>query len=705
MKKKAELKADLSEDSKHAQCNVLKKRKWDEPHIFQIKKADWDKPGTRVGCISGIAYSSQGFRAGLVEGAFELFRNKAAHFNVLNGHIVDEKALKVIMKEKTAGLKGEEKQMMIDHILEEAAKALAALIPKIEKPHDKGEAAELVRLYIMTSPKLDGKLGDAVMRRLQDLRPDDIRLYNSGGDKLEVKGKVEQVLWFLNPKKSRLPSKIYSTACEKEIDDKRRQTTQQMPHLWVVGGFASAVHIPSGIRHEPYCSLPALRRLEEVEAAENQVGAVIIDISSAGEFSFESWSYKDLVAKEREFITGISTGADEAHKKIVAAIKNYGPLTLGMLVDKTGLKRGTIEKAMKLLVTDEMSDRTTWPGLHYNQASQRYDFHLPWIQEMIKYPCIDCVPLVEDRILFFGCMHAGYTTTDYQFLVEYFPEIMLKHDVRVLCGLGDFIAGLHHDFMCSGETFGQLNNTEQEQLAADILATIMFRVFEKRFAEKIGKNATKISREELERVVGECLILFVYICGNHDLWQEKDGSTPLAIFRYRLIQNLTHHISKSLIDMRLPAISLHKILESKINSFPDYKASYVLPSGLRLGMMHPHMGRGQTTSKAQVAMGLDGCQITGIANFHAAAVVREWWPGLGQQVVVQAGTEVLYTRFERRKMKSGVDFGPIFLRVLSHGQRIVATESAYFNEPLLKEAIKKSTDPDDLRKRLGILAI
>lgn len=701
-------KVDSAKAVKTPESHVLKQREWNEPQSFRIEKAAWNRSGTRVGCISGIAYFSPGFRAGLVAGAFELFHKKATHFNVLNGHIVDEKALKAVLKEKTAGLKGGDKQAIVDHILEEAAKALAALIPKIEKPCE-GEkskgGAELVRLYIMTSPKLDGKLGDVVMRRLQDLRPDDIRLYNSGGDKLEVKGKVEQILWFLNPKKSRLPSKIYSTACEKEIDDKRRQTTQKMPDLWVVGGFASAVHIPSGIRREPYCSLPALRRLEEVEAAENQVGAAIINISPEGKLSFESWSYKDLVAKERDFITGISTGADETHKKIVAAIKNYGPLTLGMLVDKTGISRKTIEKAMKLLVSDLMSNRSTWPGLHYNAASQRYDFHLSWIQEMIKYPCIDCVPLVEDKILFFGCLHAGYTTTDYEYVIKEFPRVMLEHDVKVLCGLGDFIAGLHHDFMCSGETFGQLNNTEQEQLAADILATVLFRVFEKRFAGKIGKNAVKISREELERIVSECLVLFIYICGNHDLWQERDGSTPLAIFRYRLLQNLTHHISKLLIDMRLPAISLHKVLESKIKGFPDYKASYVLSSGLRLGMMHPHMGRGQTTSKAQVAMGSDDCHIMGIANFHAAAFVPEWSPKSGQQVVVQAGTEVLYTRFERRKMKPGVDFGPIFLRVLSHEQRIVATESAYFNEPILKEAIKKSTDPDDLRKRLGILAI
>jgi len=686
--------------------NILEEKNWNDPDILEIKKEDWDYPGVRVGCISGIAYFNKGFRAGLVNAAFELFRSEATHFNVLNGHVVDKKALKEKIRKDATGLKAEERAEVAGHVIEEAAKALAALIPKIKKPRESGKSKDkYVRLYIMTSPKLDGELGDAIIRRLQELRPDDIRQYNEGGDRLPFKG-LDMVLWFLNPTKNRLPGRYYSQATEKEIIEKVSQTSQKPPDLWGVGGFASNIHIPDGIRPQPYFSIPALRRLEEVHAAENQVGVTVLNFPDKERYSIKSWSYRDLISEERRFITGISRGANDTHRNIVEAVKVFGSLTSGLLSDKTGISRETIEKEIQFLLEEEMSQRKTWPGLHYNKSSQRFDFHLRWIQERLRYPALP-TDLKEDSIVFFGCLHAGYATTDYRYAVEKLPEIILGHKIQILCGLGDFIAGLHHDFLCSGEIFGQMNNTEQEKLAADVIATILYRVFESRFLEKTaGKNLAKLSQEELVSLVGDSLMTFLYIHGNHDLWQLKDGNMPLVVFRYRLQEVLIHYISKLLGDACLSAISLYQIIDEKLTLFPDYKAFCTLPSGLTLGMMHPHMARAQTTSlRAQHAIGMNGCQITGIANFHTAAVVHEWNSKLGQCVVVQAGTGVIYTRFEERKMKGGVDFGPIMLKVHSYNKRIIKTESAFFNKPFLAEAIPKTTDPDQLRKDLNILTV
>ncbi|MEK7596214.1 MAG: hypothetical protein AAB564_01540 [Patescibacteria group bacterium] len=693
---------------------ILKEHSYKDPEVLEMSWKAFSKPGERIACLSGIAYANNGFRAALIKIAAEICAAEGVHFITVDAHAIDEKALKERIKKETAGFKKEEKEAVTKRVLKDAMKSFAAFLPKIKKPHDprktKNPAAELefIRWYFIPCSIFDGKYGEEILRILQLERKEDIRQSKTGGDRSEVKN-INQIVWFLNPPKSRLASRYYSAKPERDIEEKRKQTSQSMPDLWVHAGFASNIHVPSGLRAEPYVTIPALRRLEESYAVENQVGFTIIEFQDKDHYSVKSWSFKDLVARERSFITGITLGANEVHKRVVEAIKIHGPLTTGLLVDKTGIERERIEKEIKFLKEEEPSSRKTWPGFCYNESSQRYDFHLQWIQERLRYPSLP-EKLMENFLLFEGCPHIGYTTTDYEHFIKERPKIILKNGVKIWSVLGDFIAGLHHDLMCSGEIFGQMNNTEQEELAADFYATVIYKVFLERFGKWLkGKNVARVSAEELTSAVKESLLIFLYIPGNHDLWQERDGNTPLTTFRYRLLANLVYHLGKMLADMKFPAISLDRIVNKKIIGFPDYEAKYVLSSGLILGMMHPQMGRTQTTTiraqHAMEAMGMSGCQITGIANFHTAAVVHEWNSALGQCVVVQAGTQVIYTRFEKRKMKGGVDFGPILLKVWSYDKRIVATENAFFNKPMLKAPIRKSTDPDQLRKDLGVLTI
>ncbi|MEK7121982.1 MAG: hypothetical protein AAB807_00205 [Patescibacteria group bacterium] len=691
---------------------ILEKRSYKDPEVLEMSWEAWSKPGARVACLSGIANSNDGFRAGLIRLAAEIIAAEGAHYIEVNAHIFDEEGIKKRIKEETSGLKAETRKVVTEHILKEVMKSFAAFLPKIKKPRNpkktKSAEAEFIRWYLSPSIIFDGKYGEKIIQLLQMERKDDIRQGKTGGDRSEVK-EVDKIIWFLNPLKSRLASKYYSAKPEVDINEKRKQTSQFMPYMWGHGGFASNIHVPSGARPESYFTIPALRRLEESRAIENQIGLIIVEFQDKENYSIKSWSLKDLVARERSFITGIATGADKIHRRIVEAIKIHGALTVGLLADKTGMEREDIERKIKFLTADEMSDRKTWPGLYYNESSQKYDFYLPWIQECLRYPSLPD-HLVEDFLLFEGCPHFGYTTTDYENFIIERPKIILKNRIKIWSVLGDFIAGLHHDFMCSGEIFGQMNNTEQEQLAADFYATVIYKVFTERFNDWLKeKKSASLSAEQLISAVKESLILFLYIPGNHDLWQELDGNTPLTVFRYHLIANLTYHIGKMLADMKFPAIPLNLIVSEKIVGFQDYEAKFVLPSGLNLGMMHPQMGRTLTTSlraqHAMEAMRMNGCHITGIANFHTAAVVHEWNAVLGQCVVVQAGTQVIYTRFERRKMKSGVDFGPILLKIQSHDKRIITTESAFFNKPFLKKPINKATNPDQLRRDLDVLTV
>ena len=71
-------------------------------------------------------------------------------------------------------------------------------------------------------------------------------------------------------------------------------------------------------------------------------------------------------------------------------------------------------------------------------------------------------------------------------------------------------------------------------------------------------------------------------------------------------------------------------------------------------------------------------------------------------MAAQAGTLVIYTRFEHHKLKI-VDFGVVYLKVFSKDGRIVVTESAFYGKPYLAEARVKWTDIVELKRALGVM--
>ena len=685
-------KKSLEEQSRINAQNVVKERNWQEPLEFKVDENRWhNKEGVRIGLISRVDYKMSGYRAGLLELAYEIFAEEAVHFIVLNGGLVSKNNIIQRIRELTAGQRMEDRSYIIDSYLNEAAKELAVAIPKLKKP---GKENEFVRLYITTSPLHDGHYGEEIARRLVALRPHDIRQDNSGGARLTLKG-LNKVVWFINPKKNRLPSKFYSTTAEREITDKEGQTTQGYPDMWIVGGGASAVFKPKGEKKRPYGTIPAISRPEEVITAENQVGLAILDFPpNNGTHSVRLYSFKDLVSNERRFITGIKDGATEFHKKIVETIKESGAMTVGLLSDALQVSREKISESIKFLVEPESLSRKTWPGLHYNESSQRYDFYLDWLQEKLRYPWAS--DFKEDKILFFGCLHAGYTTTDYEYIVKDLPLVALERDIDVICGLGDFVAGLAHDFMHSGEIIGSLNVTEQETFAAELVGTLMCKVFNERYKKFMGK-------ENPSTLVEKLLPYFVCIQGNHDMWPKRHGITPLVVFKDKLVGLLRAYLSKIFINEG-SSFDIVSILTKKIVEVDQCAAVYKLPSGLSMELYHPHMPSGGTTSlRAQKMIEVSPeSQIIGGANFHTAIVVHKWQPDIGQRVAAQAGTLVIYTHFEHHKLKV-VDFGVVYLRTCSRNERIIVTESAFYGKSHLSKPRVKWTNIAELKNELGII--
>lgn len=686
---------------------VLMVRKWSEPEIIEISKEAWERPGTRVGYFSYGAYGKDGWRKGLNDLAGAIFAMEGCKFPVYAGGLISKEWLQAEIKRLAQGVPRKFHAAIAEHVKTEAMQALRAILPRFKKPD-----GTFARWYCMTSNPFDGICGELIVRMLQEARSEDIRQYETGGESIEIPQPGKESLYHgvVLPKKSRLGPKYMSAKIEPDIEDIEDQTSRIYPHIWVHGTSALAIMKPAGERMISYISLPALHKLEakDKKTAENQIGCTIVEEMPNGDRLVHFWSFRDLIAREREFVTGIKEGASELHKHIVDVIRKEGARHPGRIADKLGIDRATLDREIKFLVEPKRSLRLTWPGLHYNEASQRYDFHKDWFQEMLRYALPkDKDEWREDSFLFFGCMHAGYTTTDYEFLVQKFPEYILKYDIRVLCGVGDFIAGLQHGLLHKGEVL-HLNNTDQEKFAGEIIATVIYKVFTERFTSGLGKLSGQTPTPlEILACVDESLLLFLIKKGNHDRWQEYDGNTALEKFYDTLISLLTRHLTTFLMEKGFGVFDIEPIVRKKTVLLPEHDPVYTLPSGIRVGLTHPHMARADTTSlRAEKALKKfsqkHGCQVVGSANYHVAAIAHKWWLNVGQCVSVQTATEVILTDFEFNKLKD-LDFGPIYLRALSHKGRLFKTTLAAFNAPILKEPIPKWTNVLELKQKLGLL--
>lgn len=679
---------------------ILEKRDWPTTKVYGIDEKKWKESPPRVGFISGVDFKDSGFRAGLIEVGFEIFADEACRYIALVGRLVSKKWFQDRLKQTSGKYRNE----YLQYLIQEAAKELAYTIPKIKRP---GASNEYVRIYIVTSPPYDGEIGEEVARKLQELRPEDVRVYNPVSDRVDVK-EVGKAIGLICPEISRLPSEYFSAAVDREVKDKESQTSVDYPDLWVVGTTSSSVHIPDRGRKPPIISLPSLKRLQSIRVGENQQGVRIVEFSrvNSEEYFVRTYSLKDLTRNERQFITGIKEGAHEIHKRIVELIKNEGARTEGLIADKLGMEgqREEVRKALEFLVESKMSLRKNWPGLCYDKHSQRYDFHTDWIQERLRYPSLVKGSFIEDRFLFFSCLHAGYNTTDYEYVVKRLPEILFHNKVRYVCCLGDVIAGLSHNFLEQGEVMGGMNYTEQEQLAAELVGTILAKVFERGLQESPDVN--KLSAKE---IIGNLLPTFLYIAGNHDDWQRRFGVLPLVTFRSKLMNLLAQRIEIALKNHNLAASSvaelmgtIHlKLIELSMDG-ANYMPTFTLPSRLTIELRHPHMGRAKTKSlRAQEILESSSAHIVGHGNFHTAIGTDLWEPQLGQRVDVEAATFVIFTDFENKKNKK-TGFGPGYLRVLSRDGRIFMTESMFDHRPMLKAPRPKWTNWQELKKELGV---
>ena len=473
------------------------------------------------------------------------------------------------------------------------------------------------------------------------------------------------------PLKASWRGKYYSTPADRLIEDEIKQTSQDMPDLWVIGCGASSLQRPKGEKPRPYISLPGLHQLQEVHTSENQTGIRVVEfVPQTNEFLVRTFNFKDYAANERKWIPDPEKATD-LQLQAVSALKSEGPHTVGMLEDALRVPRGQIAAAIK-----ELNEVGYQPSIILDEVSQLYDFNSWWIQNRLSYPEIDPKDLNEETILSFGCLHAGSIYTEYRWFVEEVPRIILEQGSTTLVAAGDLIEGLEWNLDKKGEVMAGLNYTQQERLAASMICSVMLQVFEARLREELeGYRKRKPSADELQAAVESSLLDLYFIPGNHCGWVKGKGITPLSTFQPALIKCLTRSIEDVLEKLGLELPGLNQIVEDKV---VEGKV-HTLPSGLGLTVLHPFMARALTSSlRAQHALDASDTQVVVLANFHVAISVEQWDSDLGQRVALQCGSIVWKTEFEENKLKR-LDVGVVHVRVLSNQEgRILITETAFF---------------------------
>lgn len=647
---------------------------------FRISKKVWDEKITQIGILSSIGYGSSGFRSGFLKLALGLAAQEGFRFNVLDGGLVDKDALKEKLKAFIGGQGGkptkEEKEAYTKDFYLQCAKGLAELIPRIIKP-----SGEFIKLYIAVSPAFDGKMGDEIAKRLTALRIDnDIVYWDRHELPLLVKYVNKRLLPAVPLKRAWMRSRYYSAPIDRVLQDFEKLSSV-LPNIFAVGCFASSIFRPEGDARRAYFSVPALHKLSGTRTAENQIGMRVVKYREDGEFSVITYSFKDLIREERKLIKA-PPGCTKLQKAIVELLVKY-PMSIGVLEyflrEQPCWKNIAREKIVKAI---ENLKRFR-VGIEFNFDSGLYDFRQEWFQKKAVYTLPPKEELSEDCFVTLPCMHASAPQTNYGFIVDEIPKYIIRSGAKYLIVPGDLTQGTAHRLVERKQVYRGINETEQEMFAAALVGTVITKVFEARFKEAMqNRNRSKLTQDELRKIIDDALITLIYIAGNHDDWKKGRSFTPLLVFEKWLLDFIVKDIKQVLKEHNLHFDGVRYIVKNKIvEDKPVEKIFYTTPSGLSVKVGHPFTARTLTASipsERFLAKNLKP-QVNFIANFHVALSLEHFDQEIGQRVVVQSATIQRYTEFEDNKMKK-TDFGIGICRIKSYKGRIITSETGFYGE-------------------------
>lgn len=650
--------------------------------------------------ISRIDYFDKGYRRGLLELVGKIAEYEKPGYLLINGGLVSyygfieqlklrlecRKKQNLKKKAEEAEKPKAERELVLtteqskkearEELIQEAVDELKEAIPKIV--NKQGRNAKIY-ISIRNVTSYDGPIGQEIAERLQDARSD-IFLWDPEGARFPFKY-TDKVLWALSPSKAAWRGEYYSRPLQNIIKDKERILSLSLPDLWVGGCLASSVNKPAGGESTVHTiSIPALHKIHRVQTSENQVGICIVEAPRDNDpLTVRIYDFRDILAKERELIP-LPKALDEdpnaskqenesrnRQREIFKEVTSHVP-TIGMLEDALPWERSTIERDIK-----EYNERGLEPSIILDRQSGKYDVDQSWLREKATYSFPNLKQLDQDAILGFGCLHAGYKTTQYKWFIDRLPELILRYDVNTLVGAGDYIAGLKHDLFSRGELIPSLSRySEHEKLAAELIGNVLVRTFKSRFNIESQTLSKESSEQNIRNAVEKSLPYFRYDDGNHDEWVRDLGFNVLATFQERLAGYITKELANYLVKHGFNIYGIDELVLGHL----IYNSEHVLDSGVTLSIRHPHQGRTLTWSgRAQQTLQATSGQVVALANFHTSVSVVEYNYETGPRLALQLGTIVAGTEFEDN-MNKRVDTGVGIARVYSDPKthRILITE-------------------------------
>ncbi|MEX2145202.1 MAG: hypothetical protein WD712_02405 [Candidatus Spechtbacterales bacterium] len=578
-------------------------------------------------------------------------------------------------------------------LVEEMAGGLAKAIPVIEN-----DAGKPIKIYITTSPanNYDGPVGYEIAERLGELRSD-IFVWDPDSARFPLKHS-KKVLWILNPTKASWRGDYYSTAADRLVKDKEKQTAQKPPDVWVVGTGGSAINRPAGGELSTQrISVPVLHRLQEINTSENQVGICTVEISADSNFhKVRVYNFKDMMRDERDFIPD-PEGATRRQLAILAQLRKE-PSTIGMLEDALPWGRSTIQKDIEKYNATDLQPKIIL------RKNKNYDIESTWLQFKMRYSSLAIGKLNRSTILAFSCLHAGYRTTQYKWFLKRLPILMSKHDVDAIVDAGDNIAGLEHDLdHGAGELIAFLKTySQQEYFAGEMIATIVVQYFQERFDKCLAKRKGAVTKKQIENIVKKSLIPIYLQLGNHDAWVEKHGFIALDTLRKAIKSYVAEGIREHLATKGQFLPNVREMVDEHVH----YGSEHMLGT-ITMSTRHIRNGRMTTSSgRAQQTLNATKGQVVVLGNYHVKIAVHEWNHVMGQRFILQVGTIASGTDFESN-MNKLVDTGVGIAKIYSdpnNKNRIYLTE-VIWDSPSSEEIIEYSSDEDmlnEFRKELGI---
>ncbi|MBN1585779.1 hypothetical protein JW899_05455 [Candidatus Uhrbacteria bacterium] len=606
------------------------------------------------------------------------------------------------LNEKTAAYTG-----FLDELnVENMAKVLAKKIPAFRNRNG------TVNLHVFLSPCHDKAVGEQVAEELKRLR-DDIIVYPGSG-RVQAEQAHQKTIEVLVPNRRPWYSAYDSTPVDRILNAHLAQSVKAPPDLYLIGSMGVNIDFP---QHQggsvPYVTVPSLFNFQygDDDRYGHEIGAVVLTMTGdSPEPQVNLRSLNDFVADELRNIR-LPSSLTKRQSRLIAELQGNknAELTTGLLAKRTGLTENEVRKSLEPLVNRNYRRPKNWPGLRYDDGSRLWSLDKFGLSDLKYPPLFKDNSLTTDRLVAFGCPHFGSTRTTYEYALRGIPKSIIDSGATTMVIAGDVAEGNKHNLVEKREVYAGMWISEQEELAGRIIGRICLDVFSHRWSKTNVSGQRRLSpkdRDSVLKAVDEALISVEMIHGNHDDWQMEQGHEPLVITLACAKKFIAQRIFRMLeADGRhsFLATSIMDLIERKFH-VPEDDGLFTLASGLKVGIIHPHMGGAKTkTIRIQSAMDMyQNCPLVIVANFHSAVSCGRWRPVLGQQFGLQLGTLKTGSAFEHFLMKS-VHHGWAVVSLKSRKGRLIDVNSNFEHAPANHQPELDPKKPfKDLLKKLGI---